>query len=939
MKITKRITSLALILAFAFTSLCTFTVSAAFSDVDEANTYYEAIYSLVDDGTINGYEDGTFKPENTITRAEFSKLLAIRTAPSAQTFTQTTTAFPDVAADHWANAYIAYAVAVGAVNGYPDGTFKPEAPVTYGEAVKMIICGMGYATAVDTTLTPWHKGYIDLAMQINLTKNAMSLGDNPANRGIVAQLIYNINYTRVIEQGANGQWGASDDSNKTYGDNKDNVQTAYGILLGVTDYSLNGASVGRNRVQIGNTIYELSGNLNMDAIKPLVGQQVEFAYNRSSVSKIVKRSGYNTDITIEPWQIVDVTDNYIEYYANQAAYDRDDSVKVSFAPNMYMIYNTQIVNPSDISAFDIETKLDIETGAIKLTSNDGNEKTAELATVESYKTYFANTPSTDKNKGVTTIYDRNNASDNISIFEDDAEGRVTRVTSKDGIPSASSLTAIVNKTVVSVAVPYGKTEGTSVIISTATVSGEVTELSDDFEDIVIGSENYEISPYYEKLIDNNTNPDAEFIFETGDNGKFYLDHLGRIVYFEKNANSDPYGLIVKYGYGNGIDGEDRIQIMTGSGKSTVFSLKSTVKVDGSSKSSDEAIGYLKDLAVRVSEDGMLILPVKYKASDAYITSIDTLTSMYSGAKFTFSKTGYTFKGTSGQFTAANSGTNKATVYVIPTNLGDIDKYKQYSPSSVEERAYNEVYAYEPVGTTNAKVVICFLSGTQTTDAKIYASSPVYMIEGTATGTEDGKTATIVYCRNLSEAVSGDAVKKYSTDSEMMEKLSELRFGDMVKFAEESNGEITSMKTVYVMNDAAGERRLTAETADSDGAKEYPGFKIFADSSDLEKYYQVILGTVHSIDYDNNTLNYVPTFVDNATDALDAPSYEGLTLTSSTVYTTIEKLGQKPAYVSKAITDIKGYADFEAEPEVGSEVLILIMNKKVKAVYIINNDYR
>lgn len=937
MKITKRITSLALILAFAFTSLCTFTVSASFSDVDETNTYYEAISSLVDDGTINGYEDGTFKPENTITRAEFSKLLAIRTAPSAQTFNQTTTAFPDVAADHWANAYIAYAVAVGAVNGYPDGTFRPEAPVTYGEAVKMIICGMGYATAVDTTLTPWHKGYIDLAMQINLTKNAMSLGDNPANRGIVAQLIYNINYTRVIEQGANGQWGSSDDSNKTYGDNKDNVQTAYGILLGVTDYSLNGASVGRNRVQIGNNIYELSGNLNIDAIKTLIGQQVEFSYNRSSVSKIVKRSGYNTDITIAPWQIVEVTDNYIEYYANQAAYDRDDSVKVNFAPNMYVIYNTQIVNPSDISAFDIESKLDIETGAIKLTSNDGNAKTAELATVESYKTYFANTPSTTN--GVTTVYDRMNALENVSIHEDDAEGRVTRVTSKDGIPSASSLTAIINKSVVSIAQPYGKTEGTSIIISTATVSGEVTELDDDFEDIVIGSENYEISPYYEKLIDNNTNPDAEFIFKTGDNGKFYLDHLGRIVYFEKNENADPYGLIVKYGYSNGIDGEDRIQIMTASGKTTVFSLKSTVKVDGSSKSSQEAIEYLKDMAVRVNDDGMLILPVKYKASDTYITSIDTLTSMYSGAKFTFSKTGYTFKGTSGQFTAANSGTNKATVYVIPTNLGDIDKYKQYSPSSVEERTYNEVYAYEPVGTTNAKVVVCLLSGTQTTDAKIYPSSPVYMIESIATGTEDGKTAAIVYCRNLSNAVSGDAVKKYSTDSEMMEKLSELRFGDMVKFAEESGGEITSMKTVYMMDDTAGERRLTAETADSDGAKEYPGFKIFADSSDLEKYYQVILGTVHSVDYDNNILNYVPTFIDDATDALEAPLYEGITLTSNTAYTTIERVGQKPAYVSKAITDIKGYADFEAEPEVGSEVLILIMNKQVKAVYIINDDYR
>ncbi len=943
MKITKRITSLALIIAFAFTSLCTFTVSAAFSDVNETNVYYEAITALVDDGTINGYEDGTFKPDNTITRAEFSKLLAIKTAPSNQIFSTKTKAFPDVAEDHWANAYIAFAVSVGAVNGYPDGTFKPEAPVTYGEAVKMIICGMGYGAAVNTALTPWHKGYIDLAIQIGLTKNAMSLGDNPAPRGIVAQLIYNIASTRVIEQKPNGQWGSSDDSNKNYGDNKDNVTSDKGILLGVTDYSLDATAVGRNRIQIDDEIYELSDNLDVEDLKAYIGYQVEYSYSGSEITKVIRRSGYNSEITIEPWQIFDVTDDYIEYYEDEDAYENDDITKVSFASDMYVIYNTQIVNPDDIGTgsgdFVIADYFDItkDSGLITLLSNDGNEKNAELATVESYTTYFANTPSTTN--GVTTVYDRNYTSNTVAIDEDDAEDRVTKITSKDGKPQSSTLTAITNKSVVSIALPYNKTEGTSVIISTATATGEVSEFSSDYETIVIASKNYEVSPYYEKLIKDGKIEG----FSRGDNGKFYLDYLGRIVFYEKNETTDPYGLVVQYAISSGInDSDNRLQIMTASGKATIFTMKSKLRVDGSSMDSEEAIEYLKGKAARADDDSRLIIPVKYKASGTLISEINTLEVKYEDESFTYSKTGYTFKGTAGQFTAANSGTNKATVYMVPEDsINDVTKYKQYSASSVTERTYKSVYAYDPAGTTNIKVVLCFVDNASSVAVSINASTPVYMIESINLGTKNNIDAVIVKCKSLA---GGSTVEKYSTEADIMAQLNELSFGDMVKFAEEG-GEITKIATVYVMDDTAGERRLTNETAlkkgssDKDDAVEVEGFKIFADSTDLNKYYQVILGTVHSVDTDDNTINYVPGFVDDADDVANAPAYEGAKVTSSTSIETIERSGKNDAYVKKAITDIKGYADFESAPEMGTEVLILIMNKEVKAVYIINDDYR
>jgi len=80
MKIAKRITSLLLTFVFAFTSLCVVTQAADFSDVPETSAYNEAITSLVDSGIINGYEDGTFRPDSLVTRAEFATMIVKNTS-------------------------------------------------------------------------------------------------------------------------------------------------------------------------------------------------------------------------------------------------------------------------------------------------------------------------------------------------------------------------------------------------------------------------------------------------------------------------------------------------------------------------------------------------------------------------------------------------------------------------------------------------------------------------------------------------------------------------------------------------------------------------------------------------------------------------------------------------------------------------------------------
>jgi len=84
---------------------------------------------------ISGYSDGSFGPDNTITRAEFVTMAMRFAGVSGKTGS---TGFPDVAGTYWAAGYIAAAVDGGYISGYPNGTFGPDNQITRAEAVTIL---------------------------------------------------------------------------------------------------------------------------------------------------------------------------------------------------------------------------------------------------------------------------------------------------------------------------------------------------------------------------------------------------------------------------------------------------------------------------------------------------------------------------------------------------------------------------------------------------------------------------------------------------------------------------------------------------------------------------------------------------------------------------------------------------------------------------------
>ncbi|MFZ3578974.1 S-layer homology domain-containing protein [Virgibacillus sp. DJP39] len=108
-----------------------------FSDVDENAYYYKAIQAAVKAGHINGFPDGEYRPEETLTRAQMAKVISVTyglTGESGNLFSDTSSS--------WAEKHIDALVINGVTNGYTDGTFKPKSNINRSEFSVMLARAM-----------------------------------------------------------------------------------------------------------------------------------------------------------------------------------------------------------------------------------------------------------------------------------------------------------------------------------------------------------------------------------------------------------------------------------------------------------------------------------------------------------------------------------------------------------------------------------------------------------------------------------------------------------------------------------------------------------------------------------------------------------------------------------------------------------------------------
>ena len=221
---------LALVLAFA----CAFTMFAGAAFTDQADiSQTEAVDMLTALNVIEGYEDGSFQPDEIVTRAEMAKMIYVIRNGGSDVVTQYEgykTPFTDVEnINHWAKGYIAYCYANGIIAGTSATTFEPDRAVTGQEAAKMALVLLGYdPDRAGLVGTAWGTNTINLATQKDLFKDYSTSITAGSPRQFAAQLLYNTLWACTV------RW--SDDSQSyedvvTYQDTGDGVTAK---LLNVT---------------------------------------------------------------------------------------------------------------------------------------------------------------------------------------------------------------------------------------------------------------------------------------------------------------------------------------------------------------------------------------------------------------------------------------------------------------------------------------------------------------------------------------------------------------------------------------------------------------------------------------------------------------------------------------------------------------------------------
>ena len=142
-------------------------ISQKFEDVPDGQWYTQYVNYLTYVGVLTGYPDGTFRPDEPITRAEFVAVVSRFHNP----LFMSTMSFPDVSSSHWAYREICMTYTRGWINGYPDGTFRPDQFITRAEAAKIVniqLERMIDSEALASVVNPYddivstHWGYADI---------------------------------------------------------------------------------------------------------------------------------------------------------------------------------------------------------------------------------------------------------------------------------------------------------------------------------------------------------------------------------------------------------------------------------------------------------------------------------------------------------------------------------------------------------------------------------------------------------------------------------------------------------------------------------------------------------------------------------------------------------------------------------------------------------
>ena len=195
MKILRNLAAVVALFSFAVVAS-----AQSYTDLSQAHENYDAIMFLSDRGVVQGYPDGSFKPEQPVNRVEAIKMIfgAVPVEDPEVIFYGD---FFDIDQEAWYGEYFRKAFSLGIVEGYQDGYFRPAQTVNLVENLKILFESAGETLPTNVNTDPyadamtgqWYTSYVQLAKNMNLLDADSQNNIYPAqgmSRGTLAETIY-----------------------------------------------------------------------------------------------------------------------------------------------------------------------------------------------------------------------------------------------------------------------------------------------------------------------------------------------------------------------------------------------------------------------------------------------------------------------------------------------------------------------------------------------------------------------------------------------------------------------------------------------------------------------------------------------------------------------------------------------------------------------------
>ena len=505
---------------------------------------------------MRGYEDGSFGGEKNVTRMEYTAVIVRLLGYESQTSEYRDSAFSDVSAESWGNGYVSLAHAYKIVDGTGDGTFSPQANVTFNQAVKILVSAMGYKLMAEAK-GGYPSGYINVANSLHIT-NGVGNGDTALTRGQVAKLIANSLDAKI----------AREDSFNSDGDYT-MVQSDETLLESLDFYKKEGVVTAVYGANTTNTNADLEKN------QIMIGDELYTTKIEDCTGFILKRVQYYGKETQsgadEVYFIQEISYGQNELVIDAENIDEDstDLSKIKYLKGkrwtmqplpgeLVIVYNGKLVNSSDYSDSLIKPK----SGVVVLIDED-RDNSYEYAVVTAYENYVVEAVNLPK------IYDMFS-----KVLNLDEEDEISSNIYYKGMKVNAEF--IQTGDVLSVAKSLdGKS--VRVEIERESFSGYVDSvIIDDVDNIyylIEGTEYSFAENYLRAYVENSSKLKK---LSSGDSAVFYIDAFGKI------AASEPISIDKSGFYGYLLDieaarfGVSRVEIMTVNNKFEIFDLAEKV---------------------------------------------------------------------------------------------------------------------------------------------------------------------------------------------------------------------------------------------------------------------------------------------------------------------------------------------------------------------------